>query len=183
VTVRRSRLTVRPMTPDDGAALDAVFAGMSPESRRMRYLRPIGRLSPSVRAALLDVDGDRHTAFVAEHGRRDRRRAVGIARYVVVDDDQHAEIAYEVADAWHGRGVGTLLLDRLLHTARRNGVRTVEASVLPDNAASLRLLRRALPDLRVTWRRDVLEARASLVDQPLSFAGLLDDLNGTVVAA
>jgi RimJ/RimL family protein N-acetyltransferase len=170
------------MTPDDGAALDAVFAGMSSESRRMRYLRPLDRLSPSVRAALLDLDGDRHTAFVAEHGRRDRRRAVGIARYVVVGD-RHAEVAYEVVDAWHGRGVGTVLLDRLLDTARRNGVRTVEASVLPENAASLGLLRRALPDLRVTWRGGILEARASLVEEPLSLTGLLDDLTGVGVAA
>jgi RimJ/RimL family protein N-acetyltransferase len=182
VPARRPRFTVRPMTPDDGAALDAVFAGMSPESRRLRYLRPLHRLSPSVRAALLDVDGDRHAAFVAEHGRPDRRRAVGIARYVV-DGDGHAEIAYEVVDAWQGRGVGTVLLDRLLEAARVHGVRTVEASVLPDNAASLRLLRRALPDLRVTWRRDLLEARASLVDEPLSLAALLDDLTGVAAAA
>jgi ribosomal protein S18 acetylase RimI-like enzyme len=170
------------MTTDDGAALDAVFAGMSPTSRRLRYLRPLDQLGPSVRAALLDVDGARHAAFVAEQGRRGDRRAVGIARYVV-NGDRHAEIAYEVVDAWHGRGVGTALVDRLVGAARLHGIRTVEASVLPDNVASLRLLRRALPGLRVTQRRDILEVHASLVEEPLSLAGLLDDLTGAAIAA
>jgi len=50
-----------------------------------------------------------------------------------------AEVAFLVADAYHGKGVGTLLLEHLAAAARLVGVRRFTADVLVDNAAMLRV--------------------------------------------
>lgn len=169
---RRHRVRIRTATAHDGGALDQVFAGLSPESRHRRYLAPIDRLTPSARGALTAVDGHRHVALVAEVGPQRAPVAVGLARYVV-DADGHAEIAYEVVDAWQGRGIGTRMLRQLVAIARDNGVDRLYGSLLRDNEASLALLRRVLFPIEVREFGATLEFTARLVPESLDTADLL----------
>ncbi len=166
---------VRPLTPADGDALLTVFAGLSPASRRARFLSPVDHLTEAMQRALLAVDDTRHVGLVAEARQGAGRTAVGLARYVV-DGPGQAEIAYEVADAWQGRGIGTRLLRKLVATARRHGVERLHASIRPDNDASLALLRRLLPQLRVVDRGDELAVTAWLAEPPIELDDLLLDL-------
>jgi RimJ/RimL family protein N-acetyltransferase len=55
-------------------------------------------------------------------------------------EDDRAEIAVIVEDDWHGRGVGRLLMTRLVDVARRMGFRELVAYVLADNAPMFALL-------------------------------------------
>ena len=137
---------VRPLRRDEGAPLDAVFAGLSPESRYLRFHSPVHRLTTPLRRALLDVDGCRHVALVAESPRGE---AVGIARLVRdARQKEQAEVAFEVVDAWQGRGVGRLLLTALVEEAARIGVSRVHARVLTGNANALALVRAVFPVVR-----------------------------------
>ena len=52
------------------------------------------------------------------------------------------EVAFVVQDAWHGRGLGTILLDAVLRAAVARGVRQFRAFVLADNRRMLGLLAR-----------------------------------------
>jgi GNAT superfamily N-acetyltransferase len=137
---------VRPLHRDEGAPLDAVFAGLSPESRYLRFHSPVHWLTPPLRRALLDVDGCRHVALVAESSDGE---TLGIAR--LVRDarlKKQAEVAFEVVDAWQGRGVGRLLLTAIVEEAARIGVSRLHAWVLTDNAAALALVRAVFPVVR-----------------------------------
>ena len=106
---------VRPLRRDEAELLDTVFAGLSPQSRHLRFHSPIPRLTAPVRRALLAVDGRDHVALVAVLARGE---PVGIARLIRdrlrLDE---AEIAFEVVDAWQRRGVGRLLLTALAERA------------------------------------------------------------------
>ena len=116
-----------------------MFTGLSPESRYLRFHAPIHGLTESLRGVLLDVDGRNHVALVAVS---DRGEAVGIAR--LVRDPRRrdeAEVAFEVVDAWQGRGVGRRLLTGIVEAAGEVGVSRVHAWVLTRNLAALALLR------------------------------------------
>ena len=91
----------------------AVFDGLSPRSRELRFLTGVPRLTKHMLTALTDVDSCRHVAWVALVD----GRPSGIARYVRVSDDT-AELAFEVVDAQHRRGLGLLLLDTVATLAR-----------------------------------------------------------------
>jgi GNAT superfamily N-acetyltransferase len=56
-------------------------------------------------------------------------------------DSESAEIALIVEDAWHGRGVGRVLTDRLIDVARRVGFARLVAYVLAENRGMLALLK------------------------------------------
>ena len=98
---------------------------------------------------LTDVDHHDHEALIAltEDG-----TLVGVARFVRLSDDPAAaEAAVTVADDWQGRGVGTLLTQRLAGRAREEGVEVFTATALAANVDVIDLLGRlgrteVLPD-------------------------------------
>lgn len=131
---------IRPIRPDDKAALTAFFERLSPESRRRRFLAPKPRLTARDLAFLTEVDGRDHVALVAvdpDDG------IVGVARYAAWRDGSGmAEIAFAVAEDWHGRGLGSALGSRLVEHAGRSGLAGLTASTFVENLPARALLRR-----------------------------------------
>ena len=73
-----------------------------------------------------------------------------------------AELAFEVADAYHGRGIGSAMADLLVADARAAGICEVTALVRSDNPAALAVLRRALGRLELRIEGPDLLVRAPL---------------------
>ncbi len=65
---------------------------------------------------------------------------VGHATYVQLDE-RRAEVAVEVADHLHGRGLGTMLIERLAVIAEQRGITHFVAEVLSENRAMLDVFR------------------------------------------
>jgi RimJ/RimL family protein N-acetyltransferase len=139
-------VSVRRMTRADENALDDTFAGLSERSRFLRFHSATPRLTGRMRRALLDIDGARHLAHVAEVAGPDGPRAIGIARVHDLGGGR-AEVALEVVDAWHRRGVGSMLLRSISREATRLGYVEVHADVLPENRPMRRLLGEVFPDV------------------------------------
>ncbi len=64
---------------------------------------------------------------------------VGLAFYER-EESAKAKVGVVIADAFRGKGLGSILLGQLAQVANRNGVTLFEASVAPDNAAMINLL-------------------------------------------
>lgn len=110
---------------------------------------------------------------------RDEGRAVGWAALAPVSSRcvyaGVAEVSVYVAAGARGRGVGTALLAALVDSSEAGGIWTLEAGILPENEASVRMHERCgfrivgrrerLGRMRGVWR-DVLllERRSAAVD-------------------
>ena len=118
----------------------ALFARLTPESRHRRFFSPKPELTPLELTYFTDIDHVNHEAFAAVDERDDS--IVGVARYV---GDAHqagvADVAIEVADAFHRMGIGTALASLTIHHAHANGFTLLTATTLWDNHAARRLLR------------------------------------------
>ena len=161
VRLRDGLASLRPLGPGEEEPLTGVFAGMSPDSRASRYLTGLSRLTPAMLRTLTAVDGHDHVAWLASI----EGRPVGIGRFIRTLPGT-AELAFEVVDAHHGRGIGSALLDALTTLAAVSGVQHLEATVLESNKRSTRLLER----VGLTFRADqgTLEGtgRLRLLDPP-----------------
>ncbi len=134
-------LRLRPIGVEDREALATLFTGMSPESRRRRFLGPKPELTARELTALTNIDHVSHEA-IAAFDPRDGSIA-GVARYAADDErPQVAEVAAAVADRWQGMGIGTALARRTAQRARANGFTLLTASTLRENRPALALLRR-----------------------------------------
>jgi acetate---CoA ligase (ADP-forming) len=127
-------LRIRALAPSDRADIARLFAGLSARSTYMRFLNTKKALSEPELEAFTQPDFDRHVALVGvalEHG---REQLVALAHYLRDDGaPERAEVAFAVADAHQGRGIGTLLLEHLATLAREAGIATFEADVLGEN--------------------------------------------------
>lgn len=132
-----------------GDAVDAVFHGLSPHSRYLRFHAPVPRLTAAMRRRLTDLDGHRRAAVVAEW----HRRPIGIARLIATGDDT-AEIALAVVDPWQRRGVGTKLVTALSRLATDLRYAELHGDVLGENQPMLRLAARVFPGARLTRQED-----------------------------
>jgi ribosomal protein S18 acetylase RimI-like enzyme len=103
-------------------------------------------VGPSHHALVAWVDGD--------------AEPVAIARLVRLGGS--AEIAFEVADAYQDRGIGSALAGLLVADACAAGICEVTALVRSDNPAALAVLRRALGRLEVRMEGPELLVRAPL---------------------
>jgi nucleotide-binding universal stress UspA family protein/GNAT superfamily N-acetyltransferase len=134
-----SRITIRPIEPDDRAGLARGFARLSPETRYRRFFGAMPQLRDRDLDYLTQVDHHEHEALVAiDEGSGD---GVGVARFVKMSPDA-AEPAVVVVDDWQGRGVGSALLSALVDRAVAEGVVRFEAPVLATNNDALRAFER-----------------------------------------
>ncbi|MEZ5161408.1 MAG: GNAT family N-acetyltransferase [Marmoricola sp.] len=110
---------VWPLLPTHRESLVKAFEDLSPESRRLRFLTPVERLSDSMLHQLVDeVDGVDHIALVVFVETETEALPIAIGRIVRYPDiHDAADIAVTVRDDWQGRGVATALLSLLV--ARR----------------------------------------------------------------
>jgi GNAT superfamily N-acetyltransferase len=115
-----------------------VFAGLSERSRRLRFLGMKPRLPEHDLAHLVDVGGCGREAVAAielESG-----RTLGIARFVRDAGAPEAEIAFEVIDAWQGRGLGRQLLEELKTLALGQGILRFRALIAHGNQPAFSLM-------------------------------------------
>jgi len=131
-----STVRVRPVRATDEPAIRAFLETISPESIAFRFF---GMPDLSwVTAWAIDVDYADRFALVAESGTP--RSIVAHAAYVREDEDR-AEVAFLVADAWQGRGISTILLAHLAGLAEQHGISTFTAQVLPANHRMIEVFR------------------------------------------
>ena len=128
-------LHVRPIRPEDAELERAFVNGLSEQSRYFRFFYRLHELTPAMLARFTQVDYDRELALVAidTGGSAAPPAFVGVARYIANPDRESAEFAVVVADAWQGRGVARMLMQRLIECAKRRGLSRLEGAVLRNN--------------------------------------------------
>ena len=119
---------VRPIRPEDADRVRRFHAGQSAESIYLRFFAPLKQLSDRDVARFTEVDYHERVALVATV----HDDIIGIARYDSIDATT-AEVAFNISDAYQGRGVGSVLLEHLAAIAQEEGVRRFVADVLPQN--------------------------------------------------
>ncbi|AQA21091.1 acetyltransferase family protein [Rhodococcus sp. MTM3W5.2] len=146
---------LRPISPDDADRLIAFHAKLSERTRYLRYFGPYPTMSQRDLKRFTTVDHKDRVAFVAVLG--DEIIAVGrYERLLDVGDGRSAEVAFVVADAHQGRGLGPILLEHLAAAAAENGLTMFVAEVLAENRNMVTVFREAGYQVSRTYEGGVL---------------------------
>jgi acetyltransferase len=139
-------LTARPARPADLPLLAALLEQVSDETRYLRYCHP----RPGSRAwawfeaeRLVRQDGVGALTVIVTSNARQSPEVIAIGELVWSQGSAASgEVALMVRDDQQRQGVGTTLGRELLVLAQALGIATLHAHLLPENRASLHLLRR-----------------------------------------
>jgi RimJ/RimL family protein N-acetyltransferase len=135
-----TQILIRAIRPDDSNALLAAVRRSSKQSRFRRFFSFRNDFSEREIAFFVDVDFVKHVALVALTD--DPPDLIGGARYVQ-DGSGSAEMAFAVVDEWQAQGLGAVLLQHLARLASAAGLQSLQAEVLAENQAMLKVFQRS----------------------------------------
>jgi RimJ/RimL family protein N-acetyltransferase len=150
-------LLVRPLRPGDTATVEAVFARLGDASRLARFNGAKHRLGEQELRWLATVGPNHHVLVAYAYADPE---PVAIAR--LVRSGASAEVAFEVADAYQGLGIGSALTQELVSDACAAGIGEVTALVRSDNPRALAVLQRTLGHIEVRFEGSEMLVRARL---------------------
>lgn len=131
---------IRPMKPEDEPLVADFLAACSDETIYFRYFRRIRNWTHDMLIRFTQNDYDRELGLMAVGAPPGPEVMMGVSRLVTTSDRQDAEFALIVADAWHGKGLGSKLMERLIQVAREMGVKRLKGDVLSGNHPMLALM-------------------------------------------
>jgi len=143
------RVHLRLMRPSDKEMLREGFERLSPDSRYARFMAPKSKLTERELRYLTEVDGVDHFAMGAIRRRFvSKDEGVGSARFVRLSDrPDTAEPAVTVLDGFQGKGLGSIMLQRLIEAAWERDVRWFVTELLAQNTASKRMVEALSPEV------------------------------------
>ncbi len=134
-----SEVAVVPMEATDSARLMRFHRALSEETTYMRFFFFHPELSERETHHFTHVDHRDREALVAVAS----DEIVAVARFDRFVGTTEAEVAFVVADSWQGRGIGSLLFDRLAELARECDVTRFVADTLSANKHMLAVFHHA----------------------------------------
>jgi acetyltransferase len=152
-------VTVRPIRPEDEPLMVAFHEALSDESVYMRYFHMMNldqRTAHDRLTRICFIDYDREMALVAERknpetGESEIMGVGRLSRHGYAPGE--AEFSVLVSDPFQRKGLGTLILRRLLEVGKEEGLRRITADILFDNRPMQQISR----NLGFKLRRDTEE--------------------------
>lgn len=137
------RILLRPIKPEDGAQHVEFFSALTPEDVRLRMFMHMRELSHAQLARMTQIDYNREMAFIATRRRKDGTpETLGVARIIFDPDNIQGEFAVTVRSDLKSKGLGTLLMHKLIRHSRERGTHEIVGETLCENKALLGLVKR-----------------------------------------
>jgi acetyl coenzyme A synthetase (ADP forming)-like protein len=147
--------------PSDHDAVQRFFHELSPESRRRRFFT-LAEPADELVGRLCDSSNPRRAMTLLAIRTVDGvTKPIAMGSYFATGGGS-AEAAFAVDDQFHGKGIGTILLERLAAIAVAQGFDRFEAMTLPENAAMLEVFHESGFEIRSKTEQGTIAVQLSL---------------------
>lgn len=139
-------VTVRAVRQDDKDRFIDAFRNLERESVYTRFFGFKNELTKEDLKTITEVDFENVVALVVTKTEGQDETIIGSGRYIAGDapgGKRNAEVAFTVVEGYHGLGIASRILRRLIAIARDKGIAMFEADVLPENKAMLAVFGRS----------------------------------------
>lgn len=153
---------VRVARPEDAPALRAFVDRLSPEAKRHRFFSETAPPEAVIAALCDDAHPTSQLTLIVTRVWEGTLRIIAAGSYLA-RDERTAEVALAVDDAFHGKGLGTLLLERLALLAIRQGFTRLWAVTHADNLAMREVFRESGFEVHESAVGGDIEVELSLV--------------------
>jgi acetyltransferase len=156
-------LLLRPIRPEDEPQHRVFLETMAPEDIYFRFFGMIRRFEHSQLARLTQIDFDREMAFIAVKGADgEQRETMGVVRIIFDPDNVEAEFAIIVHSGFKGRGLGSVLMQKMITYCRERDTEAIVGQVLANNKPMLRLADSLGFTRQPSEDRDIVQLRLDL---------------------
>ena len=131
---------LRPIRPEDEPQHREFFEQIDPEDMPFHFFALIRGLDRRELARFTQIDFDREMAFIATRlNESGQMETLGMVRSVTDPDNYQAELAIIVRSDLKGKGLGRILLDKMIRYCRSRGTEVLMGEVLRANTRMVTL--------------------------------------------
>ncbi|MGC8966343.1 MAG: bifunctional acetate--CoA ligase family protein/GNAT family N-acetyltransferase [Caldimicrobium sp.] len=133
-----TKVIIRPIKPEDEPLLMELFKNLSEKSVLLRFQQPNRPLSKSDLIRFCHIDYDQEMTLVVLIKENNNQKIIGAAHLMKTYEDK-AELSIEIIDQYHGKGLGTLLVGKLLDFAKNYGYKKIWMEIKKENFPMIKL--------------------------------------------
>ncbi|HMS27989.1 MAG TPA: GNAT family N-acetyltransferase, partial [Burkholderiaceae bacterium] len=160
-------ICLRPIRPEDEALHMAFLQQLDPEDVHMRVFYSKRTMERSELARLVQIDYAREMAFVAiGQDANGQAQTLGVVRAAIDPDNQDAEFGIIIRSELKGKGLGLLLMQKLIRYLQSQGTVRLVATVLKQNARMLSMAKKLGFEIDTTAHLDADSKALSLLLKP-----------------
>lgn len=163
-----TKVRLRLVRPSDKPLLAQGLMRLSPKSQYLRFFTAKTKFTPQELDYLTELDGYDHFAIAVGRVEADGSEGDGVAvgRFVRLPGEPTvAEPAVAVVDEMQGRGLGRLLMQRLIEAARERDVKVFRSEFLSVNTPMRTLLASLSSDARFHMDGALMTAEFSIAPE------------------
>ncbi len=130
---------LRPLRPSDQRRLQSFFYSHNNVTLFQRYRNKPKKMGTAQAYRLVNTDLTKDMALCIVQRQGPREVILAVGRYYVLEDGERAEVAFVVHESMRNKGFASLLLEKLIDTARQRKLKFLTANVRSDNHSMRRV--------------------------------------------
>jgi acyl-CoA hydrolase len=131
-------VTFRPAKPVDGRIIQEHFYAMDDKDVQTRFFSLRRSFYREDMADMFQVDYIKNLSMVAVTGEVGFEEVIGLGMYAL-DEGTVAEVAFSVSKEWQGKGIASVLLEKIAEAACETGITSLVAYMLATNKGMIKL--------------------------------------------
>lgn len=132
-------ILLRPILPEDEPSHAEFINNVSKEDLYKRFFSDVGEFNHEALANLTQIDYDREMAFVAISFSSGEAKIIGVARALINPENTEAEFAILIRSDLKGKGLGKVLMTKIIDYCRKKGTLKMTGMTMPTNRGMLTL--------------------------------------------
>ena len=149
------QLTFRPAKAVDDRQIQEHFYNLDEEDVRARFFGLRKSFFREDVEDMFQVDYINSVSIVAVTGQVGFEKIIGLGVYVR-EQGTTAEVAFSVSTDWQGKGIASVLLEKIAEAARENGFTSLVAYTLSSNEGMIKLFKKLPYRMETAIRDDAL---------------------------
>jgi acyl-CoA hydrolase/GNAT superfamily N-acetyltransferase len=149
------RVTFRPAKPVDDRLIQEHFYSMDEKDVLARFFAVRRSFFREDMQEMSQVDYIKNLSIVAVTGEIGFEKIIGIGAYAL-DQGALAEVAFSVSKEWQGKGIASVLLEKITTAARENGITSLVAYTHATNTGMIKLFKKLPYKVETILEDDIL---------------------------
>jgi acyl-CoA hydrolase/GNAT superfamily N-acetyltransferase len=150
-------LTIRPAKAVDQRRIQEHYYALDRKDVVSRFFHEKTSFLKTEMEGVSQVDYIKDLTLIALVGEIGFQRVVAVGVYLFEESSNMAEVAFSVSKDWQGRGLGKILMNKLVGAAKDNGISGLTAYTTPMNTSMIRLFNSLPYKVHSTYDVDMLQ--------------------------
>ncbi len=158
--IDRKKVTFRPVKLTDERIIQEHYYGLDRNDVVSRFFHEKKSFVSKQIERTFIIDYHKDMTIVAVEGQQGFERILAVGEYYLDPESELAEIAFSVEKNWQGKGLSSIVIQKLAEAAKKNGIKGLTAYTAQDNKRMVKLFNTLNYEVKMASRGDMIYLEA-----------------------